>query len=289
MNTDQGAPEAGAANVARDGGRTWQLLALAAAAFLVLGLIGGRAATAANLPRLLAVTLSAGAGLGFVGVSVAMVGLVVRLPLSWQAQLGLTAASGLASAGAKVAGVTLVGDLFLFIAATFFGALVSRLIKERNLVVPVAVVAGAVDTYGVYWGFVAMVAERAPKIVQQLSAAVPGAAVPGMLVPLLSAIGIGDFLFMGLFVGAVHRLGMNMRATLWALFAILVIVPVVFAIIGVPAPVLPGLVFVGIAVLAANWRHFHFSRAEKFALLYATAAVAAVIALAWVVMRMLVG
>ncbi len=267
--------------------RTWQLLALAAAAFLATGLIGDQAVAAATRHRALAAALAIGAGIGFVGVSVVMVGLIVALPLEWKAQLALVAAFGLTSAAAKVSHIILVGDLSLFVAATMFGVLVSRVIREPNMIVPVAVAAAAVDTYGVYWGFVAMVAKRAPALVQQLSAAVPGAAAPEMPVPLLSAIGIGDYLFMGLLVAAVYRLHMQGRRTLWALFIAFLAVPLVFVISSLPA--LPGLPFLGLAVVVANWRHFRFSRAEKFALLYAAGVVAAIALAAWGLMRTLGG
>jgi hypothetical protein len=235
----------------------------------------------------LAVVLAIGAGIGFVGVSVVMVGLIVRLPLGWKAQLALVGAFGLAAGAMKVGRVVLVGDLFMFAAATMFGVLVSRVIREPNMIVPVAVAAAAVDTYGVYWGFVAMVAKRAPALVQHLSAAVPGAAAPEMPVPLLSAIGIGDYLFMGLLVAAVYRLHLQARRTLWALFIAFLAVPVVFVLSSLPA--LPGLPFLGLAVVAANWRHFNFSRAEKFALLYAAGVVAAIALAAWGLMRALRG
>jgi len=52
-------------------------------------------------------------------------------------------------------------------------------------------------------------------------------------------------------------------------------------------PALPGLPFLGFAVLAANWRHFRFSRAEKFAVLYAASVVAALIGVAWAIKRAL--
>lgn len=263
--------------------RAAQLLALAAAAFLLVGLLGAQAARP-GLNLVAATALAIAGGIGFIAISVVLVGLIVRLPLSWKAQLGLVVLCGLVSAGAKIAKVSLVGDLFLFAAAIFFGILVSRVIKERNMIVPVAVAAAAVDTYGVYWGFVSIMARKAPEVVRHLTAAVPGATAE-VPVQLLGAIGIGDFLFMGIFVAAVYRLGMNRRGTLWALFAVFLTVPVVFGLLRLAA--LPGLPFLGLAVVGANWRYFHFSRAEKFALLYAALAVAGIIGLAWWITRVL--
>ena len=286
MSANTGNPPhqaAGDADAARVGLRAWQMLALAAAGYLLLSLLGGRPGHPLMLPRPLALAVVITAGVAFIGISVVLVALTSRLSLSWQRQLALAGGFGAAFGAARLGHVAAVGDLLLVIGATFMGALASRVVRERNMLVPVAVAAAAVDTWGVYWGFVAKVAEKAPQVVAQFSAAVPVAAL--VEVPLLKSIGVGDFLFMGLFVAAVYRMHLNVRATLWALFAVFLVVPVVFSIAGVPA--LPGLPFLGLAVLAANWRHFRFSRAEKFALLYATLAVAALIGAAWAVKQAL--
>jgi len=260
-------------------------LALAAAAFLALGFIGAQATEARGLPNGAAVAIAIAAGIAFIGIAVIIVALVARLPLSAKGQSALVIAFGLIFGAARFAQlrlrttagspIALVGDLALVIAATLFGVVVSRIIRERNILVPVAVVAGGVDIWGVYFGLVALVEKKAPELAQHLSAAIPAASAAKVPVPLLSAVGPGDFLFMGLFVAAVLRLGMNLRATLWALFVAFLIVPMVFAIARVPA--LPGLPFIGAAVIVANWRHFHFSRAEKFAVLYAALTVAVLV------------
>jgi hypothetical protein len=273
-------------DAARGEVRRWRMLALAAGAYLLPWLLGEGAGRLAAWSWHLAAAVRVVAFVGFIAIWVAMVGLIVRLPLSWRVQLALAAVFAAATTGAKIgekllAGnlvMTLLGAFFLAIAATLCGALISRIIRERNLLVPVTVVAAVVDTLGVYWGPVRWISEKAPEVAEQLSAAVPGAAGPGAPEWLLAAVGIGDFLFMGLFVAAVYRLGMDGRRTLWASFAALLAVPVTFAVAGLPA--LPGLPFLGAAVLVANWRHFRFSRSEKFALLYGGMAVAVAVCLA---------
>jgi len=279
---------------AGDAARAWQLLALAAAAYLLLGLLGESERWVAAVPAWLALAIALAAGGAFVAIAVAMVALICRLPLTWMAQLGLAAAFGAACAAARIAHISLLGDLLLVVAATFVGALVSRVVRESNMLVPVVVAAAVVDTWGVYWGFVAEMSKRAPQVVKHFSATVPAATAVETPVPLLGAVGIGDFLFMGLFVAAVYRLHMSARATLWALFVALLAVPVVFGLADILAggpvvPALPGLPFLGLGVVVANWGHFRFSRAEKFALLYAAVAVGGVIGLAWAVKHALGG
>ncbi|HUT74455.1 MAG TPA: hypothetical protein VM221_06435 [Armatimonadota bacterium] len=280
-------------DAARGEVRRWRMLALAAAAYLGLGLLAGPRALAALKPGPLLVGLAVVAGIAYILIALAMVVLACRLPLSWKGQLGAGLAFAAAFGAARAAHVSLLGDLSLVLAALFAGALASRVIRERNMLVPVVVAAAAVDTWGVYWGFVAEIGRRAPEVVKQFSAAVPGAAAAELPVPLLSSVGAGDFLFMALFVAAVWRLGMNLRGTLWALFGVYLVVPAAFAAVSAvtasEAPALPGLVFVGFATAAANWRHFHFSRAERFALLYAAMALTALILAAWGVKRALGG
>ena len=84
----------------------------------------------------------------------------------------------------------------------------------------------------------------------------------------LPDIGIGDYLFLALFLGALVRFGMNWRASalwMWALVSLallLIILPT-----GIPA--LPGLLFLGLGAVLPNLRYFQFTREERFALLYA--------------------
>lgn len=272
--------------------RQWQLLALASAAYLALGLAAGPRALGGLRPGAALLALAVAAGIVYILIALAMVVIVSRMSGPWGQQLAATLLFTVAFVAGRVAHLSLPGDLCLVLAAIFGGALASRLIRERNILLPVAVVAAVVDTFGVYWGFVAEVAEKAPEVVQQFSAVVPGATVAKMPVPLLSAVGVGDFVFMALFVGAVCRLHMNLRATLWALLGVYLAVPGAFAgvsaLTGGAAPILPGLVFLGFAVVAANWRQFSFSRAEKYALGYAALVVAAIILLAWGVKRAVV-
>ena len=299
-NTDNSRLQAPHAEAAGGAVRIWQLLALASAAYLALGLLAGPRAFARLTAGPGVIAAAVLAGIAYILIALALVALVSRLPLSWKGQLGTGLLFAVAFGAARLADMRLpgqpfqlVGDLLLVLMAVFLGIAASRIIRERNMLVPVAVVAAAIDTWGVYWGFVAEVGKKAPEVVQQFSAAVPGSAAAGLPVPLLSSVGIGDFLFMGLFVGAVYRLHMNPRATLWALFAVYLLVPPAFAAVsavtGSAAPLLPGLLFLSFAVLIANWRQFHFSRAERYALLYAGAVVAAIILLAWGVKRMLSG
>lgn len=165
----------------------------------------------------------------------------------------------------------LVADMALIVGATHFGGLVALLIREPKLLLPVALCAALVDVWGVsYGGPVYQLRRRAPSVVEQGAARVPalGSARPqrGRRPPPPLLIGLGDFLFLGLFFSCVVRFGMNTPATL--------LCTGVATLIGLVSVVgfgraLPGLPFLGLGVILPNIKHFSFTREEKFALLYA--------------------
>ena len=166
----------------------------------------------------------------------------------------------------------MLADIALILGAGLIGALVSRIIREKDLLLPVALTAVIVDIWGVYWGFVSDVSKSAPAVVASLSAAVPVAAKDMVPFPMLGSVGIGDFAFAGLFLAVVWRMGMEWKRTLAYILIALVVGPIVF--MGVPSllnyrlDVLPGLPFIAVAVIIACRRHLQMSRATAFALLY---------------------
>jgi len=189
---------------------------------------------------------------------------VARLRIAAAGQAALVVCFGAALCAARAARVPVGGDLALVLAAAFLGVLVARLIREPNMLVPVALVASIVDMWGVYYGVVREIGERAPETAAALSTSVPMA-----VAPMLGSIGIGDFVFMGLFFAAVVRLGLCVSATLWASAAALLIASLVFFGASLSphlAPLaqrLPGLPFLAAAVVAVNARRFDFSREEN--------------------------
>jgi len=173
-------------------------------------------------------------------------------------------------------GQHLLGNAALIMWAVFLGRLVARVIREGKLILPVAVVASVADVITVYWGLVARVAETAPEVVEAFSAAAPVAPPPEVPAPVLTAIGIGDFLFLAMFLAVTLRHAMRPAASLWATFGLLLLAPAAF-LLWPDLPGLPGLPFISAAVLAANWRHLAFTGSEKRALVVAGVLVAAVV------------
>ncbi|NIM07073.1 MAG: hypothetical protein GTO55_10915, partial [Armatimonadetes bacterium] len=177
---------------------------------------------------------------------------------------------------AQVPGLWTIGTICLILMAGFLGRLVGRVIREANLLLVVTVVAAGIDLWGVYWGPVGQITstEKGRAIAEQLSAAIPGvSAATRAGLPVLTAIGIGDFLFVAMFFAVLRRLRLNQRATFWAVFAIMTVAPAFF-LLGDRLPIaenLPGLPFIGAGTIIANWKHFKFSRQEKHTLLIGAA------------------
>jgi hypothetical protein len=165
-----------------------------------------------------------------------------------------------------------VGDVALIFSACFLGRLVSRLIRERSMLLPVAIAAAAVDFWGVYWGFVAHVQATAPEVASHFSAAAPMPAPAGKPLP-SPEIGAGDFIFLAFFFISAHRFTMNERRTFWLMWAAMAAAAVMLSFV----KVLPGLVFIGLAFVIANWRDLRLNRREWITLGYAALVIAAVV------------
>ena len=121
----------------------------------------------------------------------------------------------------------------------------------------------AIDVIGAMTqiGFTANTVAHHPEVVRAVSVPMPSI---GGLHP-ISYIGPGDALFIGFFFGIVQRMRLNMPGTFWTMYALLSIAMLI--VIATPwnvAALLP----MGIAVIAANTRHFKFDRAEFFAMVY---------------------
>lgn len=167
----------------------------------------------------------------------------------------------------------LLMGLGITLACTFFGVLLSRIVREPNVLLPVALVAMPVDYLGAMTpqGFTQNMVKQNPGVVQAVSVPVP--VVHGLhLFPL---IGPGDALFMAFFFAIVLRLDMNRRGTFWWMYGLLTLTMllVLFYPINVAA-----LIPMGLAVLIANGRFFRLKREEVFATLYAVLLVVALAA-----------
>jgi hypothetical protein len=187
----------------------------------------------------------------------------------WLGLAGIEARSDVALTGPARC-VALLG------ACLFFGMLASRIVRDRNLLVPACVIAALADLLSVGWGFTSHALKQTPALVAKLSVAVPAlapqaAAAPGKY-PVLATMGVGDLFFISLFFAAAARFGLPLRRTFCFVFP-LVALAMGLTITGVlPWQGVPGLPFIALGFLAANVRSFRFSREEWRAMGFTLAA-----------------
>ena len=151
-------------------------------------------------------------------------------------------------------------QLALMLFAAFLGCGFSYIVREPNILLPVAMFAAVVDLWNVSIGPLGQVIKTKPDMVAavavQMPTPVPG--IPGTM------IGMGDFVFLALYFSVLYRFAMNVRGTFWLGYALLT-ASMLFVL---SSGVLPALIPVALAVIIANRRLFKLSRDEKLAIVY---------------------
>ena len=162
-------------------------------------------------------------------------------------------------------------SLAVAVGCTFLGILLSPIIREPNVLLPVALVSMPIDFLGAMTpiGFTAHIVAQHPDFVKHVSVKVPGvgsATHYGGLAP-IGFIGPGDVLFVAFFFAVVLRLNMNVRGTFWWIYGLLT--ATMLFVLSQWGFNIAALVPMGLAVLIANFRYFKLKREEVFATLYA--------------------
>ncbi|MFO8082142.1 MAG: hypothetical protein R6V07_17825 [Armatimonadota bacterium] len=178
----------------------------------------------------------------------------------------LYASVGFGSALARLTAVPLA-DIFLVFAMILGGLLISRIIRDRTMVVPVAIVLALADVFTVYFGGPTGAAlEKMPELVEAVSVKLPAmgsAAGPAGIEGLahIATLGPGDTFFAALFFAAVVRFGLGMRRTFAWLFGVTGVA--LGLIVAVPAmPPVPVLPLMATGFLIANWHDVKLTRRE---------------------------
>ncbi len=161
--------------------------------------------------------------------------------------------------------------LLLIWLAVSLGVLVSRLVREFKMLLPMAVVLALVDLYVVFGGGLVTQAESGKSTVaaaamKALTVELPNSASRSPAQPLTLAVGFADYLFIALFFACFVRFAIPSRR----IFAVLYITLALYMTAAAfdPTP-LPALVPIGIVIIAMCFRRFAFTRDERFAMLYA--------------------
>lgn len=149
------------------------------------------------------------------------------------------------------------------------GALVSILIKERNMLLPIAIFLAGLDALLILTPFTpqAKIAMQNPQIVGNMGLRVPAVKATGtdqlpLAVNDILFVGPADLFISAMFFAAMFRYGMRARQT--ALWLIPVLIGYLFLVLVTHMP-LPALVPIGLTALIVNWKEFKLSKDEKAA------------------------
>lgn len=155
-------------------------------------------------------------------------------------------------------------SLFMIFAATALGYLVSFILREPNILLPVGALAAGIDVWSVMIGPTMKALKSVPHVVSSVSVAMPapGSAATGYQP--ISFIGPADFIFLAMFLGAIYRMNLEPNRTFWIAFPILSIGMAV-VLTGLFPSGLPGLVLIAGSVILANYRRFKLKRDEILA------------------------
>lgn len=183
--------------------------------------------------------------------------------------------------GAGAGGCLAAGQAGLLTWCLGAGGLVSRLMKDRNLLLPVTIFLAALDMLLVLTptGLTHMIMSAAPTMLGDVGYAVPRATSlpPRGIVRQLAVVGPADLLFLAMFFASLHKFGMRAGQTVWAMIPTLVgylLIVVVFGGVSVgrvSLGALPALVPIGAVVLLVNGRLFKLSRDEIVSTVVVTA------------------
>jgi hypothetical protein len=146
------------------------------------------------------------------------------------------------------------------------GAMIASLLREKNILIPVAIFLVSWDIFLVLspTGFTQKMMKSAPAVLQQGGLSLPksqagGATVSTVTNAVAGYVGPADLVFLGAFFLAMFRFKMKPDKTFRVLVPVLIAYMVIVLATGIS---LPALVPIGIVVLAVNWSEFKLTKDE---------------------------
>jgi hypothetical protein len=189
----------------------------------------------------------------------------------------------------RVVAAALASTLFL-LACLLVGKLLSRVIREPALVLPVSIVAAMADVFTVFWGPTGEALDKAPALVARMSLNIPqagSAAGPAGAAAMaqVATIGLGDFIFLALFMSLAARFGFPLLRSAVAMGACAG--GGIVAALAAPAtlPGMPLLPYLAGGFVLANHRTLRLTPREARDMLIGVAVVAGLLAVAALVLR----
>lgn len=179
----------------------------------------------------------------------------------------------------------LVNLAFIFLCA-MAGRLLSRILREPNILLPVALVTILADIFTVYLGPTGRALEVAPSLVHKFSVGLPEAgsaagAQGAEGLAMAAFMGVGDFVFLTVFMAAAARFGFPLargRRIIITLLCLGVATYLTLPVVGVELPAIPLLPLIAGGFLVAYWREFRLTSAERQGLIWGGLFLAALLA-----------
>jgi len=151
------------------------------------------------------------------------------------------------------------------------GVLVSILIREKNMLLPIAIFLAGMDALLILTPFTpqARIAAENPEIIGNIGLRVPEVrvATPGIpqapiAISDIGYVGPADLFISAMFFAAMFRYGMRAKQT--AIWLVPVLIIYLFLVLLTRIP-LPALVPIGLTALIVNWKEFKLAKDEKVA------------------------
>ncbi len=178
-----------------------------------------------------------------------------------------------------------VATVVFLLACLWLGRVISRLFRDRSILLPVCGAAAVMDIFTVYAGPTGMMLEQHPEFVKSLSVAIPqigsAAGEAGLAgLSIANFIGLGDFIFLAAFLTAGARFGFNLARTAGVVLLLVAagMTVHVFSRVMMGMPLLP---FIVVGFVAANWREFRLSAEEKKAVAAGALLIAGLMLIMW--------
>lgn len=157
------------------------------------------------------------------------------------------------------------------------GAFLASLLKDKNLLLPLAIFLALFDVWLVFVpeGPVGQIARGSQATLSKVAYVVPRPATiatGGRAAP-QAYVGPADFVFLAMFFVALYRFEMNPRRTFKAVLPVLVLYLLTVLALGwvhigpISLRAMPALLPIGAVVLAMNWREFKLNQEEKLSTL----------------------
>jgi hypothetical protein len=185
--------------------------------------------------------------------------------------LGVALQVGFALLAVVVLGpMTLLGQIALAISqiglpiwCVGLGALLATLVKDKNILIPIAIFLAVYDMFLVLTpgGPTQEILKHAPQVFESVAMAIPAvqSQATGGRVEAMAHAGPADFVFLSMFFIALFRFRMRTDQTLRWMIPVLLVYLLLTGVLGMP---LPALVPIGATVLLVNWREFKMTRDE---------------------------